>query len=146
MIFIFIFIFPLYGVYVYTQLCWTLCDPVDWSPPGPSIHRIFYERGVGPLYFSRGSSPPRDWTCISCIGSLLRWETDSLPLVPPALNITEFQLSLKGFKARRQRKWMGHSREEDVAACKTVLDNSAWVPAPGRAMRLRDGGTLFLQG
>lgn len=42
---------------------------------------------------------------------------------------------------------MGHSREEDVAACKTVLDDSAWVPVPGRrAMRLRDGGTLFLNG
>ena len=42
---------------------------------------------------------------------------------------------------------MGHSREEDVAAYKTVLDNSAWVPVPGRrAMRLRDGGSLFLNG
>lgn len=42
---------------------------------------------------------------------------------------------------------MGHSREEDVAACKTVLDDSAWVPVQGRrAMRLRDGGTLFLNG
>ena len=67
--------------------------------------------------------------------------------MPPALTITEFQLSLKGFKERRQRKWMGHSREEDVAAYKTVLDNSAWVPVPGRrAMRLRDGGPLFLNG
>ena len=42
---------------------------------------------------------------------------------------------------------MGHSREEDVAAYKTVLDNSAWVPVLGRrAMRLRDGGLLFLNG
>ena len=24
--------------------CWTLCDPMDWGPPGPSVHRIFQAR------------------------------------------------------------------------------------------------------
>ena len=23
-----------------TKLCWTLCDPMDCSPPGSSVHRI----------------------------------------------------------------------------------------------------------
>ena len=51
-----------------TQLCQTLCDPLDCSPPGSSIHRISKARileWVG-IYFSRGSSQPRDWTHISC--------------------------------------------------------------------------------
>ena len=26
------------------QLCPTLCDPMDWSPPGSSFHRIFQAR------------------------------------------------------------------------------------------------------
>ena len=26
------------------QSCPTLCDPMDWSPPGPSVHRIFQAR------------------------------------------------------------------------------------------------------
>ena len=51
------------------QLCLTLWDPMDSSPPGSSIHgnsqaRIL-ERGA--ISFSRGSSWPRDWTCVSCI-------------------------------------------------------------------------------
>ena len=43
-----------------------LCDPTDCSPPGFSVHGIPQERileGVG-IPFSRGSSQPRDWTCI----------------------------------------------------------------------------------
>ena len=26
------------------QLCLTLCDPMDYSPPGSSVHGIFYAR------------------------------------------------------------------------------------------------------
>ena len=58
----------------------TLCDPVDCSLPGPSVHGILQERILEwvtmPLF--RGSSQPRDQTCmsyVSCIGSL--------PLPPP---------------------------------------------------------------
>ena len=31
------------GVLV-AQLCLTLCDPIDWSPPGSSVHGIFQAR------------------------------------------------------------------------------------------------------
>ena len=27
-------------VCVLTQLCLTLCDPIDWSPPGSSVHEV----------------------------------------------------------------------------------------------------------
>ena len=49
------------------QLCPTLCDPMDCSPPGSSIHGIFQERVLewGAISFSRGSSQPRDWTQVS---------------------------------------------------------------------------------
>ena len=46
------------------QLCPTVCDPVDCSPPDSFVHEIFQtriqERVAIP--FSRGSSPPRDQT------------------------------------------------------------------------------------
>ena len=29
---------------VIAQSCLTLCDPVDWSPPGSSVHGIFQAR------------------------------------------------------------------------------------------------------
>ena len=51
------------------QLCPTLCNPVDWSPPGSFIHGILQARILEwvAISFSRGSSWPRDWTQVSCI-------------------------------------------------------------------------------
>ena len=41
------------------QLCPTLCNPMDCSPPGSSIHGIFQARVLewAAIPFSRGSSP-----------------------------------------------------------------------------------------
>ena len=52
-----------------TQLCLTLCDPMDCSPPGSSVHGILQPRILESvaISFSRGSSQPRDWTPISHI-------------------------------------------------------------------------------
>ena len=50
------------------QLCPTLCDPIDSSPPGSSAPGILQARTLEwvAISFSRGSSWPRDWTRISC--------------------------------------------------------------------------------
>ena len=53
--------------------CLTLCDPVEDSPPGSSIHGILQARILEwvAMPSSRGSSRPRDRTHISyifCIG------------------------------------------------------------------------------
>ena len=34
-----------------TQLCLTLCDPMDCSPPGFSVHGLLQERILGGLLF-----------------------------------------------------------------------------------------------
>ena len=51
----------------------TLCDVLDYRPPGSSVHGIFQARILeqAAISFSRGSSPPRNLTpifCISCTG------------------------------------------------------------------------------
>ena len=48
------------------QLCLTLCDPMDFSLPGSSIHGIFQARILEwvAISFSRGTSPPRDQTWV----------------------------------------------------------------------------------
>ena len=53
------------------QLCLTLSNPADCTPPGSSNHGILQARILGwvAVPSSRGSSWPRDWTCISCIAS-----------------------------------------------------------------------------
>ena len=58
-------------------------NPLDYSPPGSSLHGIFQGRTLECVAtsFSRGSSQPRDWTCISCIGRwiLNHWATWEAP-------------------------------------------------------------------
>ena len=52
-----------------TQSCLTLCDPMDCSLPGSSVHGIF-QAGIlewVAISFSRGSSWPRDWIWVSRI-------------------------------------------------------------------------------
>ena len=46
------------------QLCLTLCNPMDCSLPGSSVHGIFQARVLewGAIAFSRGSFRPRDRT------------------------------------------------------------------------------------
>ena len=51
------------------QSCPTLCDPVDCSPPGSSVHGISQTRILKwvAITFPRGSSRPRDQTRVSHI-------------------------------------------------------------------------------
>ena len=52
------------------QSCPTLCDPMDCSLPGFSVHGILQARIVEwvTISFSRGSSQPGDQTRVSCTG------------------------------------------------------------------------------
>ena len=46
-----------------------LCDPIDYNPPGSSVHGISQAKILewDAISFSRGSSQPRDRTWVSCI-------------------------------------------------------------------------------
>ena len=52
-----------------TQSCPTLCDPMDCSLQGSSVHEIFQARILEwvAISFSRRSSQPGDQTRVSCI-------------------------------------------------------------------------------
>ena len=49
--------------------CPTLCDPMDCSPPGSSVHEVLQARILEwvPMPSFRESSRPRDQTCVSYI-------------------------------------------------------------------------------
>ena len=60
---------------VCVQLCLTLCNPMDCSLPGSSVHGIFQVRilewaAISP---SKESSHSRDWFCVSCVSCIGRW-------------------------------------------------------------------------
>ena len=65
------------------QSCLTLCDPVDYSLPGSSVHGILQARILEwvAISFSRGSSQPRDQTQVSCIVGrfFIVWATRDTP-------------------------------------------------------------------
>ena len=50
--------------------CLTICDPMDCGPPNFSAHEISWARILEwvAISFFRGSSPPRNRTCVSCVG------------------------------------------------------------------------------
>ena len=57
-------------VIVVQSLCrFQLLCPMNYSPPGSSVHGIFQARILEQfaIFFSRGSSKPRGWTCVSYI-------------------------------------------------------------------------------
>ena len=56
------------------QLCPTLCNPVDCSPPRSSVHGILHARILEwvPMAFSRVSSQCRDRTWVSCTADTTR--------------------------------------------------------------------------
>ena len=75
------------------QLCLTLCNPVDYSPPGSSVQGIL-QAGIlewAAILFSRASFPPRDQTRVSyvfCISGrfFTIWATrEALTQVGPSL-------------------------------------------------------------
>ena len=53
----------------HVQLCLTFRDPVYCRPPDFSVHWIFQARILEwvAVFSSRGSSWPRDWTCVPCV-------------------------------------------------------------------------------
>ena len=78
---------PQYSTVQYSEVaqsCLTLCDPVDCSPPGSSVHGILQASVLEwvAISFSRGSSQPRDRTRVSCIADrcFILWATREVPI------------------------------------------------------------------
>ena len=82
------------------ESCPTLCDPTDCSPPGSSVHGISQARVIEwvAISFSRGSSQPRDGTCISCIDRriLYYWSTSEAPFVNYTMGKTQAGNNISG--------------------------------------------------
>ena len=76
---------PFKCVCLVTQSCPTLCDPMDCSPPGSSVDGTLQARILELVVMpsSRGSSPPKDQACISCVSSIVGGFFTSEPLGKP---------------------------------------------------------------
>ena len=74
----------------------TLCDPIDHSLPGFSVHKVLQARILEwvALLSSRGSSQLRDRNCIL---HLLHRQVDSSPLAPPGKPLSHWLSSVQSF-------------------------------------------------
>ena len=87
------------------QLCPTLCDPMDCSLPGSSVHGILQARILEwvTVRFSRGSSQPRSPAL----------QADSLPSEPPGKPKTQYMIhfvSCSYMVSRLRRKKKKHKQ------------------------------------
>ena len=65
---------------LFTTLCLTLYNPMEYSPPGSSVHKISQARILEwvVISFSRGSSPTQGWN-----PHVLPWRAGSFTPDPP---------------------------------------------------------------
>ena len=72
------------------QSCPALCDPMDCSLPGSSVHGLLQVRILEwvAMPSSRGSSQPKDQTMSTTFN--LNWQAGSLPLAPPGKPILKW--------------------------------------------------------
>ena len=101
-----------------TQSSLTLCDPMDCSPPGSSVHGILQARILEwvAISFSRGSSQPRDQTQVTHIVK------DYLPTEPPGK-------PWRNLLPWRKRQTRGRKREAELGTpfSMSPLRYSLWL-------------------
>ena len=98
------------------QSCPTLCDPVDCSPPGSSVHGILQARILEwvAISFSRGSSQPRDQTHVSRIaGRCLSSNLPSGHNITSGRTVQRFPLE----KIKREK----HFKNVNIYPCHRIM-------------------------
>ena len=79
------------------QLCWTLCDLMDYGPPGSLVLGILQARIEDwvPMPSSKGSFWSRDGLCVSCssftVGVFFTDEPLGKPHIPSILSEIKFR-------------------------------------------------------
>ena len=88
-----------------------LCDLINCSPPGFSVHGILQARLLEwvAISSSRESSQPRNWTLISCISCIGRW-------------ILYHQHHLESPQISHEMKWSEVKWSEVSQSCPTLCD------------------------
>ena len=103
------------------QSCLTLCNPMDCSLPGSSVHGILQARILEwvAMASSRGSSQPSNLFLLD----LLHWQVGSLPLVPPG----KPQPGL--LHCRQILHWMSHQRRQLMISVQFSCSVMPWLSA-----------------
>ena len=99
------------------QSCLTLGDPMDCSTPGSSVHGIYQARILEwvAMPSSRGSSQPRDQTCVSCDSCIAGGFFTAEPQGKPRSHTLIF--SARSFNKQLTVRPSGY-KDQRIKACK----------------------------
>ena len=152
------------------QLCLTVCNPMDCSLPGSSVHEIFQARVVEwvAISFSRRSSRPRDWPWFSCIVGrrFTLWATrDPQKIVlkiywawpdpseqdpvshTVSLSHQEASISLLSFSIRGQTEWKPQSQKANqtyhMDLSRVQLFATPWTAACQASLSITNSQSLL---
>ena len=113
------------ALYLVTQLCPTLCNPIDCSPPGSSVHGILQARILEWIAMAspRGSSRPRDRTQVShTAGGFLDSLLSKLPGKPKNTGV--------GSLALLQGSFLTQGATRALLQCRWILYQLSYPGSP----------------
>ena len=143
------------------QSCLALCDPMGCSPPGSSIHGIFQARVLewGAVFFSRGSSRPRDQTQVSLIagwrftvwatrgemnmnlGKLWEMVRDREAWRAAIHGVVRSQMRLGDWTMSINNVVMVSGKQRGVSAIQIQVSILPWTPLPSRLPHSTEGSS-----
>ena len=120
------------------QLCSALCDPMDCSLPGYSVHRSFQARIQEwvAISSSRGSSQPMDRTyssCVSCVGRQILYQLSYHR--SPIKNLLDHKKILRdnfiqSFHLMTKENWAPEHGQCHVGILNSSFPDDALYPTP----------------
>ena len=120
------------------QSCPTLCNPMDCSPPGSSVHVIFPGKNTGVHFYDLLQGIFLTQELNPHILCLLHWQVGSLPLAPPAGRLLRFpwtarrsnqstlkeinpEYSLEGLMLKLKLQYFDHLMQRTNSLEKTLM-------------------------
>ena len=88
------------------QLCWTLCDPMDCSPLGSSVHGILQERILEWVAMASSRVLPEHVSFPNTSPVSPALQMDSVPTEPPGKPIKDFSTLLKYLAHAQLSSWV----------------------------------------
>ena len=123
------------GIVLVAQSCPTLCDPMDCSPPGSSVHGILQARILErvAIPFSRGSSRLRDGTQVSSIAGrfFIVWATNAIQSVLISYLLLYSNMTITGLLKRIHMNSQTHRtkpRKVPSAEASVPMEFGVWCP------------------
>ena len=126
------------------QSCPTLCNPMDYSPLGSSVHGIFQARILEwvSISFSRGSSWPRDRTQVSCVAGrrFTNWATREAHLHAEGVTISHFA---EGKTGPERKNFNRNSAAKTILEPKYPDRENQGIVRGGRDLEINPPPSLF---